>query len=150
MANDTESKSDWHKIWFQHAHSDSRWAKEQGWKVSQWTVVLIAGLVAAGRQLTTVPVEVWFMALVLIEAFAIWYLLDLHRFGKTSRDTSERLLKKPDELKAWREDLLPKREKDPHHYTHLVARIVVVVAAGVIGAAVVWAAYHTTPTIPGP
>jgi len=38
----------WRQIWFQNAHSDMRWAKEQGWKVSQWTVVLIAGWLPQG------------------------------------------------------------------------------------------------------
>ncbi len=116
---------DWAKIWFQNAHSDMRWAKEQSWRALQWAVVLFAALAAAASKLPDLPTTLFVILALCVAIIAIYYLLDLHWFGRRSRETSERLVR---EIPG-RAEFLPKRHTDPHHYALFVVRIAVVIAA---------------------
>jgi hypothetical protein len=123
---------DWVKIWYQTAHSDIRWAKEQGWRALQWTVVLLAGLVAAARQIGSIPQQVFLILIFTVAAFAIFYQADLHKFAKHSRSITEGVLKKV----PGRKENLPKRKFDPDHRLYLIVRIAVILGAAVFAVAV--------------
>src|SRR5712664_2048596 len=67
---------------YHHAHADIWWAKTQEWNVSNWALLLMAGIVGAGRIIASdlSPSRTWiFAGLVLSVGLAAgWYLASLH------------------------------------------------------------------------
>lgn len=77
-----------------------------------------------------------------LQSLAYCAVCDLHGFAKIGRDTAEDLLAGHVDVKKWREDLLPKRDRDPYHKWHLRAKIVVIIAAAVTGAVILWRTHY--------
>jgi hypothetical protein len=123
-----ENDSDWKKLLVELAWSDIRWAKEQGWKVLQWSIVLLAAVYAASRQLQDIPVGVYILFVVAIGFIAVWYLVDLHTFAKDSRDRFRTLAEGVSELS----DVLSPSGFDPDHKLYLAVQILVVSAAAIV------------------
>ena len=113
---------EWVKMWYQLAHSDIRWAKEQGWRALQWTIVLLVALVVAAKQIESMPRWAFVILILLVGFIALWYQLDLHQFAKRSRDFANKL----------RENIplpVPERKADPNHWVYLFIRIIAIVGA---------------------
>ena len=136
-----EPSDEWRRTWFQNAHSDMRWAKEQGWKALQWIILLQAAATAAQSQLGNLDVRVFQGSVAGIGAVGVWYLIDLHLFGRSSRRTAEGLLI----AVPGRDKYLPRRTKDRHHVGLLVVRIVITVASTVFALLVILQ-HHRAPT----
>lgn len=124
-----EPTDEWRRTWFQNAHSDMRWAKEQGWRALQWILLLLAGMTAAQSQLPALPKALFEALIVLSGVIGAWYLWDLHKFGQSSRDTAEGLVKDV----PGRDDYLPRRSKDPHHVRLLIVRLIISLGAAAFG-----------------
>lgn len=130
---DTESPNselpeDWRKTWFENAHSEIRWSKEQGWRALEGSVLLLAGIAAASVSLSGLPVIAIVLMVSAVVVLVAWYMVDLHRSAAKSR--------------KWCDDIVPTRPGpartfDPDHRFYLLTRIAVVLVAGGL---VVWIA----------
>ena len=119
MPDNNTPTDDWQQL-----VSDVRWAKEQGWKVLQWTVLLQAAIYAASTQIGEVPVWVYFVLTLIVAFAASAYLIDLHIFAKKSR--TEALTVLPDYV-PWGHS-----RKRGHHAPYLSLQLAVVVGATII------------------
>ena len=85
-------RSSWLRTLYQIAHSDTRWAKEQGWRVVNWTLLLFGALLGLAKYLNPQisPIAFSFIYAVILIA-AIIYLVELHCWAKDTRSTSARI-----------------------------------------------------------
>jgi hypothetical protein len=129
MAESPKLDKEWMLAFYATLHSDMQWAKGQGWNAVQWTVLLQAALYAGYNEFTAISWAVWAVASVLLTALSCWWLGDLHRFAKATRDSCELLLEQ--NAKEERASLRPRRGDDPDHTGLFRAKVAVVVSAGV-------------------
>ena len=121
-----DDRSSWLRTLYQIAHSDTRWAKEQGWRVVNWSLLLFAALLAVSKY---VLAEVSWIAFgviaVLVVVVAIIFLLDLSQFGAGTRRTSSQIQKEiPDAS-----EILDQRSGDRDQTFYLTIQIVVLIVA---------------------
>lgn len=114
---------EWRKTWFENAHAEVRWSKEQGWRVLEGSVLLLGGIVAASLSISEFSVVWVAVMVVVVVGFAILYMVDLHRSANKSR--------------RWCAEILPNgpgpaRTFDRDHLFYLLGRIVIVLVAGTL------------------
>lgn len=153
------------------AITDIRWAKEQSWKVVQWSFALFGGIIALYRfPFANLKRPSWlvFPALAIgAAAGTIFYLLDLHRFAKESRHKTDRaedeapriahvVLGEPereepveaDALEQVKKRLGNRKKRDRNHRCILGVQIAVVVLSAIL---TVWglSGIHALPDTSG-
>lgn len=88
-----ESRS-WLPKLYEIAHAEIRWAKELGWRVVNWTLVLFGGLIAVAKLLQPTP-WYYFAALALVVLLAAYFFVDdLHESAASARGNAERIEKR--------------------------------------------------------
>ena len=127
---DPESAS-WLRTMYQTSHSDTRWAKEQAWRVVNWTLVLFFGLLSIAEYVK-LSVPLFFISEVFLLAMAIIYLCELHDSARNTRQTSARIENLIPDIKR----LLELRTCDKDHKLYLVTQMLVVIGAFVFVALV--------------
>jgi len=116
----------WLQTFYQIAHSDTRWAKEQGWKVVNWALLLFGALL--GIQQYFVPNVSSFVFPVVDTAvllIAIFFLLDLHSWASSTRRTAEKIENKIPNV----DSILERPDYDKNNRFYLGMQILVVVVA---------------------
>jgi len=95
---DDAYRGPWLRTLYQVAHSDTRWAKEQSWRVVYWSLLLFAAVLAISKYLVHgVPSKV-FITLsgaftIMILVVAILFLRDLRQFVAGTRHTTDQIQK---------------------------------------------------------
>ena len=78
----------WLRTWYQLAHADVRWAKEQGWRVVNWGLLILGALVAVAKYASAQASPIVFSLIgAAVVIVAIAWLVDLHRFAEYGRRT---------------------------------------------------------------
>ena len=89
---DPPEAAEWDRLRYGEALSDLRWAKDQGWRATNWTVALLGGVFFwASRELPGAPACLYTVLVVLIAAPALWWLLTLHDSALATREYLARL-----------------------------------------------------------
>jgi len=119
----------WLRSLYQLAHSDIRWMKEQGWRVVNWALLLYGAVLGIARFfLPQTPPWLFISVDVGILLVAIWYLVDLHLSGVSTRQTSARIEAQiPERAKLWEP-----RTHDPNHVLYLGIQLAIVVVSFVL------------------
>jgi hypothetical protein len=122
------TRSDWLRLFYQLAHSDIRWAKEQGWRVVNWALLLFGASLALYKFLE--DVSLWAFALLdaVVAVIAIVYLVDLHLFAAGNRETGSRIQSQVPGING----ILSHRRWDRDHVAYLVVKISIVVISLVL------------------
>ena len=127
----------WLRTLYQHSRSDTIWAKEQGWRVVNWALVLFGANLSAQRYIISDIVSP--VIFVLIDAgillAAILYIVDLHCSANYSRRLAARIEEKIPEVTA----LLEPPGHGQNRFFYLGIQFAVIVTAFVL---VVLAHYH--------
>jgi hypothetical protein len=118
----------WLRTFYQLVHSDTRWTKEQGWRVVNWTLLLYGAILGIAKFLLPTLPQITF---VLVDGgvllVAIIYLVDLHLSAAALRRSATRI-----EGEIPEASLLERRTHDTYHFLYLGIQLVVVVAAFVL------------------
>ena len=125
---DNKTRLDWLRLLYQLAHSDIRWAKEQGWRVVNWALLLFAASLGLYKFLHDVSLWVFALLDAGIGVIAILYLADLHQFAAVSRDTGSRIQAHMPKI----DDILTHRAWDRNHVAYFVVKVTVVVVSLVL------------------
>jgi hypothetical protein len=123
-----KTRSDWLRLLYQLAHSDIRWAKEQGWRVVNWALLLFGASLALHKFLLSASLWVFALLDAVIAVIAVLYLVDLHQFAVVSRETGSRIQGEVPEIGG----VLSHRKWDRDHVAYLVVKIAVVVVSLVL------------------
>jgi hypothetical protein len=123
-----KARSDWPRLFYQLAHSDIRWAKEQGWKVVNWALLLFGASLALYKFLLDTSLWVFAFLDAVIAVIAIVYLVDLHQFAAGNRETASRIQAQVPEI----DGILSHRKWDRDHVVYLVVKISIVVISLVL------------------
>jgi len=117
----------WLRTLYQIAHSDTRWAKEQGWRVVNWTLLLFGALLAIAHLLMPhFSIIAFVIAGVFVLAVGICYLVDLHRWALRTRGNAERLEAQiPEDIAS----LLDRRAPGEKHLPYLLVQLGIVTVA---------------------
>ena len=118
----------WLRTYYQVAHSDTRWTKEQGWRVVNWTLLLYGAILGIAKFLLPKIAQITFIfvdAGVLL--VAIIFLVDLHLSAAALRRSATRI---EDEIPD--ASLLERRTHDTYHFLYLGIQLVIVVTAFVL------------------
>lgn len=115
---------DWQRLYYQLAHSDIRWSKEQGWRVVNWALLLYGAVITIAQfMLHTVSSLAFIVIGVFVAIVAIIWLVDLHSFGSKSRQVCRDISKS-----------LPRESKHPsgegssdRHNFYLVIQLIVII-----------------------
>ncbi len=126
---DDDYRGSWLRTLYQIAHSDTRWAKEQSWRVVYWSLLLFAAELAIFKYLVHGVADGFFIGItIVIPVMAFLSLLDLRRSAGGTRRTMDKIQK--DEIKEL-SSFLDLRQTDLEHDLHLIMRVfMLVVAAG--------------------
>ena len=126
--SEKKTRLDWLRLLYQLAHSDIRWAKEQGWRVVNWALLLFGASLALYKFLLDTPLWVFALLDAGIAVIAILYLVDLHQFAAVNRETGSRIQAQVPEV----DGILSHRKLDRDHVAYLVVKLVVVVVSLVL------------------
>ena len=120
----------WLRMLYQIAHSDIRWAKEQGWRVVNWTLLLYGALLGTAHLLTPhFSITAFVIAGVFVLAVGTYCLVDLHRWALRTRGNAERLEAHiPEDITA----LLDRRAPGEKHLPYLLVQLGIVIVAFVL------------------
>ena len=133
---DDDDRGSWLRTLYQIAHSDTRWAKEQSWRVVYWSLLLFAALLAIFKYLVHGVADGFFIGItfigitIAIPVMAYLSLLDLHRSAGGTRRTTDKIQK--DEIKELSSRFLDPRQTDLEHYLYLIMQVVVLVVAAAL------------------
>ena len=121
---------EWLSELYQLAHSDVRWAKEQGWRIASWTFALLAAILALYRDpFSHAPVCYFAIMVAAIVISAGCFLFDLDSFAREARTKSDSIeTAMPERMKT----ILPKRDAYPNHASYLVVQLVSLLIAGAV------------------
>lgn len=85
-------EASWLQTFYQIAHSDTRWAKEQGWRVVRWTVLLFGAVLGIQKyHVSNVPSFVFSSIDAVVLLIAIYYLRSLDRWMESTRSTTDEI-----------------------------------------------------------
>ena len=119
-------RASWLRTLYQVAHSDTRWAKEQSWRVINWTLLLFGGLLGIARLLRPhVSITAFLIATVPVLVVAVFYLIGLHRWALSTRGTAERIEAQIPDIAS----VLDRRRPGAKHYFYLTVQLAVVFVA---------------------
>lgn len=126
-------QASWLRTLYQIAHSDTRWTKEQGWRVVNWTLLLYGAVLGTAKYLlpklsSTVFIFVDMGVLIV----ALIYLVKLHLSAAGTRRTAARI---EDRIPPDVVTLLERRTQDTYHNFYLGIELAVVVVAFILVAA---------------
>ena len=122
---DSETTS-WLQTFYQIAHSDTRWAKEQGWRVVNWALLLFDALLVVQQYLSANVSPLVFAAIdagVLL--VAIFYLFDLQSWASSTRRTAEKIENKIPEVST----VLERRAYDKDNKFFMGVQFIVIFVA---------------------
>ena len=122
--NDSDN---WRIAKYHEILTDIRWAKEHMSRVVQWTVLLQAALIAVSKSISAISPWLYGALSIGVASTAIWWLIDLHRFGRNTRSRLDELLK----------TMTPQSQEskfDRNHSRYLMVDILVVVFSTFIAA----------------
>ncbi len=123
---ENRERASWLRTLYQIAHSDTRWAKEQGWRVVNWTLLLFGGLFGIAHLLRPhVSVTAFLIASVLVLVVAVFYLIGLHRWALSTRGTAERIEAQIPDIAS----VLDRRCPGEKHLFYLTVQLAVVLVA---------------------
>lgn len=87
-----QERGAWLRTLYQLTHSDTRWAKEQGWRVVNWTLLLFGALLAIAKWLAPdFSLSAFVIANLFLLAVGIYYLVNLHCWALSNRKSAEQL-----------------------------------------------------------
>ena len=133
MANSTPSTEqevppEWLRLLYQLAHSDIRWAKEQGWRVVNWALLLYAANLGLHRLLKDVPTTSFALLDAAIGVIAVVYLADLHHFASGTRASAFMIQAQIPGVGGF----LQHRQSDRNHVAYFVVQVAVVIVSLVL------------------
>lgn len=143
MATDADSKREWLATVYQTAIADTRWAKEQGWRATQWSLAMFGGLLALYKYpFQRAPVWPFAIMSLLLAMLFTYYIINLHGFAVKSRSRNDEIKRSmPEPVR----EILGGRDADPNHVKFLIAQIVVIwLAFALCSAGLSW--IHGNPT----
>lgn len=124
MAQSEQIDENWLKTFYQIAHSDTRWAKEQGWRVVNWALLLFGALLSIHKYF--VP-DVSLLLFVAVDAvvllLAIFFLCHLHSWASSTRRTAEKIENKIPNV----DSILERQSHDKGNWLYLGMQLLVVV-----------------------
>lgn len=121
-----DSEPSWLQTFYKISQSETRWAKEQGWRVVNWTLALFGALLAIQRFLF--PNVAWFVFALIglgVLLIAFFYLKNLHSYAATTRGNADRIEKKIGNVS----EILERASNKDNHCIYLVIQVVVVLVA---------------------
>lgn len=124
--NSKDSETSWLQTFYKISQSETRWAKEQGWRVVNWTLTLFGALLAIqGFLFPNIP---WFVFPIIgfgVLLIAFFYLGKLHFYAATTRGNADRIEKKIGNVS----EILERTSNKDNHCIYLVIQVVVVLVA---------------------
>src|ERR1700682_4277159 len=79
----TPDLPEWRRAWYEAAHSDIQWCKEQAWHAVKARVLLEAALVTARKWFfQSVPLDLMIIIATAASALTAIHLIDLHQFAR--------------------------------------------------------------------
>ncbi len=122
-------RTSWLRTLYQVSHSDIRWAKEQGWRIVNWTLLLFSALLGLAKYLhpQISPITFAYVDAVIV-IVAIVYLAELHIWAAGTRRTAAKI---EDEI-ADVTTILERRSHDRNHLFYLGVQLLVVVGACIL------------------
>lgn len=126
-----EERDEWERLRYSGAFSDLRWAKEQGWRVTQWTVALVGAIYWLSKVVDG-PFELFVALLAGTVVVSVSFLISLQGFAISRRAD----LRKYDAHDRYKSKVLDLPDKENNHPVLFGVRIAVVVATAVL---VAWA-----------
>lgn len=120
--NEDSETNSWLRTLYEITHSDTRWAKEQGWQVVNWTLLLFGAVLGIQQIVPALPLYAFLVADTAIVLVASFYLLDLHWWTSGMRRTADRIENEIPNAST----LLERRAHDRNHYKYLVVQFLVV------------------------
>ena len=121
---DSETTS-WLQTLYQVAHSDTRWAKEQGWRVVNWTLLLFGALLGIQKIVPNLPLCAFLVGDAVVVFVAGFYLIDLQSWSSGMRRTADKIENRIPNVAS----ILERRILDRNHYKYLVIQFLVIVGA---------------------
>ena len=142
MTVDDNAEREWLAAVYDTAISDTRWAKEQGWRATEWSLVLSGGVLALYRYpFHTAPVWIFVLISAALATLFNYYLCRLHVFAKKSRSRNDAIKKLMPEKVQY---IVGNRGSDPNHVGFLVVQIIVIWCSfGLVVAGLNW--IHAKP-----
>lgn len=127
--NDRNDRAAWLRMLYQVAHSDTRWAKEQSWRVVNWGLLLFAANLGIYKfLLEQVSPTVFALLDALVAVIAVLILLDLHRSASGTRATTSKIQAQIPDI----DGILDRREVDREHVAYFGVQVAVVVVSLVL------------------
>ncbi|MEK7815586.1 MAG: hypothetical protein AAB294_02060 [Pseudomonadota bacterium] len=129
-----QERGAWLRTLYQLTHSDTRWAKEQGWRVVNWTLLLFGALLAIAHLLAPhFSLCAFVIAGLFLLAVGIYYLVGLHCWALSNRRSAEQLEAQiPKDVVS----LLDRRAPGEKHLPYLLVQVGIVTVAFVLVLAV--------------
>lgn len=125
-----QERGAWLRTLYQLTHSDTRWAKEQGWRVVNWTLLLFGALLAIAKwPAPYFSLCAFVIANLFLLAVGIYYLLDLHCWTQSNRKSAEQLEAQiPEDVLS----LLDRRAPGEKHLPYLLIQVGIVFVAFIL------------------
>jgi len=123
--NKDPDTTSWFQTFYQIAHSDTRWAKEQGWQVVNWTLLLFGALLGIQKLVPNLPLCAFLVADVVVVLVAGFYLIDLQWWSSGMRRTADKI----ENLIPNVASILERRIRDRNHYKYLAIQFLIIVGA---------------------
>lgn len=122
-------EASWLRTFYQVAHSDTRWAKEQGWRAVKWTVLLFGAALGIQKYLTSnVPSIVFPLIDIAVLSVAILYLRDLHHWMVSTSRTTDKIEAQIHPISS----ILERHRSNHNHLSFLVVQYAVIIIAFVL------------------
>ena len=83
MSEPKDPKDDWMRVFYQEAHANVTWAKNQGWRALKFSVLLLAAIMAAHDKFDSIALAILAFLLLVVGAA---YLVSLNAFATQSRE----------------------------------------------------------------
>lgn len=138
--SDNRDDSDAERAWFltvyELAVADTRWAKEQSWRVVQWLFALFGAVLTLYRY-PFARAEPWSFAVIVLTLGAVsaFYLWQLHAFAASARVKSSKI---DQSMPSGVRKILGERGRDPSHTTLLVVQLAALVLSCVLTIKGLW------------
>lgn len=120
--------TEWQHSWYKEAQTDIRWAKERGWVVMYYSVLLVAAIYAAAQVITPLPAGFFFMATAFVANVSVVWLADLRGFAAKARRYVVHSLSEIGEGPSYPFS----RPRDRDHLLQFASQVVVILGAGLV------------------
>jgi len=124
LNEERSTKHSWWVTFYQLAHSDTRWAKDQAWRTIGIAFALFSAILALYKYpFRDAAVGAFQLIALLVAILAAAHICLLHHFAKESRGITDAIR---EELGEPIMKVLPARGSDPNHLLYLILHLGVV------------------------